>query len=124
MNIKLLEKVANAILDEPRKFDMGSWAKPSDLSPCGTACCIAGHAVAIGMALPSLQQVDVMDDNDMFAVARNARALIGSSDLGNLFHLDDWPIEFRHAYWSATREERGEVGFWRIQHFIATEGRE
>ena len=48
MNIELLKKVRDAIADEdnPVGFDMDRWGKLND--PCGTTCCVAGHAVMIG----------------------------------------------------------------------------
>lgn len=40
-------------------------------------------------------------------------------------YLGRWPVEFDKAYNLAiTREERADIAFWRIQHFIATEGAE
>lgn len=120
MNVKLLNQVANAILDEPTRFDMSTWVEYSTSSTCGTTACIAGHAVAIAREFPSLKSVKSMDDGDMLAVVVAARWLIDSPNCSALFHVDEWPTEFRHElYDTNTPEEYADVGFWRIQAFIA-----
>lgn len=117
MNIELLEETAYAILDEPRKFAMNIFVQKDSESPCGTAACIAGHAVCLHNNLASLKELYPMD---IESAAREALDInyFGASDL---FYMDNWPEEFYDEYRRAVgNEERAEVAFWRIQHFIAS----
>jgi hypothetical protein len=126
VNTKLLNQVAVAILDEPREFNMSSWVRPDDESPCGTTACIAGHAVALSRNLPSLRRLT------KFHVCPRAEEALGINvpQSDRLFLLRRWPVEFSLAYREASscmevdHELRAEIAFWRIQHFIATEGAE
>lgn len=133
INVKLLNQVACAILDEPTKFSMDTFTDLDDRSPCGTVACIAGHAVAIAAKFPSLRELHecniarMVGDRvfDIEVEAKNALGVSGAAYI-RLFYAPCWPDAFADAYWwfAKTPEERADVGFWRIQHFIATEGRE
>jgi hypothetical protein len=128
MNIKLLNQVAEAILDEPTKFDMKWWTSPSDTSPCGTAACIAGFAVAIKREFKTMRDMRRHHHSGKVNIRTAAIKHLGIKDADEecrLFGAGYWPIEFKFPYHEArTPEERADVAFWRIQHFIATEGRE
>lgn len=126
MNTKLLNQVAEAILDEPRKFNMDDFVMPSDKSPCGTACCIGGHAIAIAYRYKKLSDVRQIYDRGctISSAAKAALKLVGFG-AENLFYTLNWPTEFKEAYdKSKSFAVRAEIAFWRIQHFIATEGAE
>ena len=47
-NPELLEKVIDAIEEYPALYDQGLVGIGDPRDPCGTACCIAGWAVALG----------------------------------------------------------------------------
>lgn len=121
MNTKLLHRVALAILDEPTKFDMQLFVAENENSPCGTTACIAGFAVAMSRGLASLRSLFGID------IESSAQNIIGLSDrtADRLFYKPLWPVDFYQAYNDAENAyERAEIAFWRIQHFIATEGEE
>lgn len=48
-NGELLREVAEQIRRDPASHDQTLWVQPSDESDCGTAYCVAGWAVALGM---------------------------------------------------------------------------
>ncbi len=49
INIELMSRVRSKILSEPKRIDMGHYARKRFYcipeSVCGTVCCIAGHAI-------------------------------------------------------------------------------
>lgn len=136
MNVRLLRKVKRHILDEPRRYDQNGilstglepstiyrqgerqWRVPS----CGTVACIGGWAfiLAPGTKPPEMD----------FDFAQNALGLTGkqrdrlfaaASDL----NIGYWPEKFVRAYQSAkSPAARASVAAERIEHFIATKGKE
>lgn len=139
MNVELLEKVKQHILEEPKRFFMedfileapaGSAVKLDDVTrtmpSCGTAACIAGWAVILshGGALPSGTRLGC------FTEACN---LLGfkldkfqdSEEADRLFVTSDWPSLYRQAYLNAkTVEDKAQIAANRIDHFIKTKGAE
>lgn len=123
MNTELLLKVKAAILAEPLKFDMCWWFLESDDSPCGTAACIAGHAVAIDQKFKTLKRGLKMND-EVESLAKNALMLTEVQSF-RLFGVGYWPPEFEQKYFVAnTPQEMAKVAADRIDHFIATDGEE
>lgn len=120
MNTKLLQKVANAILDEPTHFDMSDY-----LNYCGTTACIGGHAVAISERMPELRNLrNLWMIGESIADRAKSDIEINQHQSNRLFRVSNWPKRFQVIETLPLPEERSEIAFWRIQHFIATEGRE
>jgi hypothetical protein len=67
INVKLLARVRDHILEEPRRYDQELWGRPSDEAPCGTAACIAGWTALLGRKV-TLKQLRA--NPDVSAVAR------------------------------------------------------
>jgi hypothetical protein len=118
MNVELLQQVKQAILAEPDKFRMDRWS-------CGTAHCIAGWACL-------LRDIPIVEgDFTTETVSGEYPGLVASKLLDlrgraadKLFYTFGWPSRFRAPYLGATRRERAEIAAERIDHFIATDGRE
>lgn len=134
MNIELLNEIAEAILDEPTKFRMADWVSYAADAPCGTAACIAGHVTMriAKIETPKALRHMIYETEDIQPeyTAKNALQ-IDRDQASRLFYLPEhsvrnrWPDDFADAYYDAeTPEARADVAFWRIQHFIATEGME
>lgn len=108
MNVALLEKIAETIVDNCGDFDMGNWH-------CGTVHCIGGWA-------------EVLTGNEKsYSAAKKAKILgLNVDESDRLFSLFDWPVTFRNAYRNAKRDmsAKAQIAADRIRHFIATEGRE
>lgn len=105
MNEDLLRKVQAKIRAEPESLDMGEF--------CGTVCCIAGHACLIsGHRGPrKLAAIRILEIDDEMAA--------------RLFFTPGWPKSFRDRYYFArTKTAEAQITCDRIDHFIATEGRE
>lgn len=149
MNTRLLRKIQKEILAEPLRFDMRLWLdQTSDVAPCGAAACIAGWAV-----LMDLQQKQGIDWREAAGKAQakeqntvkgfyffdRARKLLALTDPQGrrLFFLERWPTKFIRAYhdrWDHCckgpgRRQQAAVKMAaltvkRIDHFIATKGRE
>lgn len=127
INVKLLRKVKKHILEEPSRFFMNSvivrgapGAKVTldgierEIPKCGTAACIAGWACILS------------GETEPIGMSR-AEKLLGLDDHGGtrLFVEDCWPDKF-HRRWqqSKTLITRAKIAAERIDHFIATKGRE
>ena len=138
MNKTLLLKVKAAILAKPERFDMDNW--------CGTSHCIAGHAAVIAGWLKPNAAYEFLrrswtpsanakaDDCDPDVVASDgshsaepfARLLrLDEDQAERLFYSEEWPTPFAEAYKNATGPgARAGIAADRIDHFIATDGRE
>lgn len=125
MNVELLQKVKAAILAKPEEYNQYEW--------CGTAQCIAGHAVAL--ALPEEYADAVKDGHDevTLLVLNRKGEVLGFSEDDNedwyrsyrLFYSDHWPPNLEGRYDNAkTPKERAQIGAERIDLFIATNGAE
>lgn len=128
MNIELLLQVKEKILQEPENFGMLDWFGVNSLGEqCGTAACIAGHTCLLGGILLGVIYPKVPSEFSAFAPHIYAKRLlqIKSPHADALFVSALWPAQFRDAY-SATTDLRiaAKVAAKRIDHFIATEGRE
>ena len=122
INTELLEKVKQHILEEPRRYDQGTWGGVSDEAPCGTRACIAGWTIHLGgrVGLETLQQ-----GGGKRSVFRSAQRLLRLSDeeAQALFTgdpspcgcgepscgLNEWPYRFARRYQNA-KTARGRAG--------------
>lgn len=122
MNVELLLKVKEAILADPKTYDQENW--------CGTACCIAGHAVAIAQPSLYLGARDGMGGGAaiVYDAANLALDLYGYEFDKLCASGDNWPEPFASEYCEADAAgdagQRAAVAARRIDHFIATDGRE
>lgn len=123
MNIELLNKICDTLRDDKNPFDMGCFFERDNKAVCprcaqdycGTACCIAGYAL-------KLQYPNGLSGMDMSFVKLAARALLISNNQAfNLFFTENWPENFREIYRDGDRHV---AAIKRIEHFIATDGRE
>lgn len=125
MNIPLLRQIAEKAIEFPETFDMDRWGftLPSDKAhPCGAVGCIAGTAVVLTEPARFLRLVD--NRGDWFLAGKNALDL-STREAERLFFTRDWPPTFMHRYNRAIRAKlRARIAVERIEHFIATEGRE
>ncbi len=141
MNIKLLKRIQRAIVKEPRRFVMEYDIIPDPIAPCGTAACIAGHAVMLTKISRTRKSWKVLGKKlsqtgvSWWDTKKGAMSSLGIDCLQahRLFHLSGWPDFFRKAYNAAgyadglTAKERcakAKVAIARIDHFIATKGAE
>jgi len=137
MNVKLLRKIQKHILAEPRRLNMSHWAAPSHDAPCGTMACIAGWAVILtkrrgaekfrrvaerlGIGLfPDPKRITL---NPSTVAAKALRLDLDQKE--KLFHTYGWPWNFREKYLNAENPRiRARAASDRIDHFIATHGKE
>jgi len=126
MNVELLQKVKEHVLEEPSRFQMGDVihrANPGEsycdlgieitVPKCGTVACIAGWS----LVLSGERSTDM----------GKAEELLGISDVegDRLFLMGRWPNEFESRFSSADNpQERANIAAERIDHFIATNGAE
>lgn len=127
MNIDLLTRVRDHILEKPRRLTMGAWVqhktshtskylsdsgKLEKFAPCGTAACIAGWACV-------LENVDTRWGG--LSSDKEGSRLLGLDGLqaAKLFYVSDWPRHYRQAYVKArTMSERARIASRRINAFI------
>jgi hypothetical protein len=139
MNVELLQRVKQHILEEPRRLDMDDWAHTSNEAPCGTQACIAGWAcVLTGKA--TLNPRGYYTFGDPLSDSYVSPSRVGGQALGltpdeadRLFYAygaeeeEDygWPNEYRLRYERATdAKEKAIATADRIDRFIATNGAE
>jgi len=124
MNVELLQRVKEYILAEPAKFDMASFECNH---PCGTTRCIGGTAYIL--AHPKMKTIFHIPLTTSNLYPGQHELELTEDEANRLFMITDWPEEFRSyryedgEYWDesyATPEQAAA----RIDHFIATEGRE
>jgi len=141
VNIKLLEKVCEAIKAEPKRFHMNVWATNDvyydiglpdrQVAPCGTAACIGGFAVILTKTKGKtdretwVKAVSGVDTGPRTEILATDLLDLDVHQAARLFHDHDWPYKFREAWAKArTPAQRVRVAISRIKHFIKTEGRE
>lgn len=108
MNIPLLIQIQAQIIQHPEHFDMATW-------DCGSVACICGWAIRLTRG-ESMQWC-----GPYFHEGRRALGL--TCEEGNrLFHRKNWPRQF--CVMSGTEKAHAKAAAARIDHFIATEGRE
>jgi hypothetical protein len=135
MNVELLEKVKEHILLKPRTFIMGSFIETIGEVPgrttfyndagdiikfdkCGTAACIAGWATILHEKTNQIPYGKIQD---------RAKSILGitESQSNRLFYDTFWPKDFYNRYLTAkSQKQRAQVAAERIDHFIATHGKE
>lgn len=109
MNIPLLRQIQEKILTLPELFDMNYFEHKNE---CGTTFCISGWA-------EKLSGIESEEGVDPGAVALG----IDDRESFRLFYYSEWPSQFQGEDgddWTPTPQQAVD----RIEHFIATEGRE
>jgi hypothetical protein len=128
MNVEKLRAVKDAILAEPRKFDMGVFFQWSpDTAPCGTTGCIAGWAMQHEMQILgkdffssekfldsvmskkkelSLKYGLEYPEEVDYAELGQAILELTSEQARELFYDENWPEEFRER-WIDTWDNSG-----------------
>lgn len=111
-NAKLANRIAQAIVEEPRRFVMGWWIvklfkkmpvkdyghqalirkRTATIPPCGTAGCIAGHAVIL---VDGVEKAQKMTENQ---ILRRGAKLLGVSEGSDLFRVGCWPNDLREQF--------------------------
>lgn len=129
-NIKLLKKVRAMILKRPDQFVMCAWF--NDLNAvggipghCGTAACIGGWAITLSerrfKSMPKKARAFVISNDcaeNPLPVARKVLNISEDESL-RLFNMNNWPIEYRRAYYNANSAKAvAKVAAARINHFI------
>ena len=125
--VRMLRKVQKFLMEEPKRFNMYEGIADSlglrgqlDQPPCGTACCIAGAMFIIDTGMP-LNRTSVSWTKVLDSVVKK----YFKSNWSALFYTDNWPMLYRIAYANTKIPlERACIGVARIEHFIATDGRE
>ncbi len=133
MNTKFLKQIAATILEHPKQFRMESFfstINSMEQRPdrCGTACCIAGWAIALAENLKPNEAWDSVCETEGEAEAHDiAKELLGLTEnqADRLFYHEEWPHEFRDRYNCArSTTQKATVAAKRLARFIKTEGRE
>lgn len=125
MNKVLLRKVRDKIKKRPMQFNMNWWTQDRSesgepASHCGTACCIAGWA----MAIHNRVNPDLLEP---YGVPQKAIAALELTDhqASNLFNDSSWPEPFAERYRKARIEKAKQsvfvaIAVGRINHMLKT----
>lgn len=137
MNVELLKKVRDYIVKHPNRFVMDAYLFTPENSgikngfeaddgefinfdKCGTAACIAGWTCLI-----KEEEVVKISGNFPFHGAGRDHLELTEDQAGRLFYTDDWPEPYRGNYQDADDQSaRSRIAAARIDHFIATDGKE
>ncbi len=125
LNTKLFREIQKAILEEPKRIFMSAWCLPLKEVPkaqrpsCGTIACIAGWACIFGGKAKDGKTLGKL------WIPVVARDLLGidQNQSAKLFHVGDWPSEWRSKLWavdSGTRAYAKVVADY-IGHFVKQE---
>jgi hypothetical protein len=133
MNVELLRKIENHILEEPKRLFMPAFVRRQsrgdvllplnsrgtrDYPECGTAACIAGWAVFLSEDDSTLRTAGEI-------MARAMTLLqIGEYSAHRLFLAQEWPLRFWKGGTGDGEPETAQMTAARIEHFIDTGGRE
>jgi hypothetical protein len=125
MNVELLRRIQTQIREHPETFRMDDWN-------CGTAMCIAGHAVSLsGFKWAKSGKRLVPQEGSVFWSAHGlGRKLLGLDDndqaADRLFYTPNWPEQFFLAFCDSLSSypESARIACERIDHFIETDGAE
>jgi hypothetical protein len=127
MKTKLLRKVQQHILEEPRRLNMRTFRTEvtgfyETDPPCGTTACIAGWAGLLND--PPSRHMNWQEGREVLGLSRpQSERLFTPPEFGPATHC--WPKEFRRRYNLARSPAgRAKVAAERIEHFIKTKGRE
>jgi hypothetical protein len=120
MNVELLRKVQEAILADPKSFDMSDFQRDTE---CGTAYCIGGWAAKLaGERVGAREGQEALD-----LTYEQANRLFYVTDIRwiedhDTEEIDLWPKQFQgvNSPWLPTPQQAVD----RIDWFIDTEGRE
>ena len=140
MNVKLLKSVKQAILKTPARLNMGQWIDHDDkTAPCGTAACLAGHAVVLSrMQRKTGTWIERSKGLSRYSVEIQAMGLLGldHSQARKLFYVRCWPPQFKSAVHAipnvcaetgethrpSDRQKMAKITAKRIDYFIKTDG--
>ena len=134
MNVELLKKVATKLkrMRHKKHFDMRDWAKKTD---CGTAACIAGHVLlGEGYKLkfePHPYSPKFISPKGHLVdpeIAARRILKLSEGQAERLFKAMQWPGKFGGG-WARYNDRNPKfnnpkVAAARIEHFIATKGKE
>jgi hypothetical protein len=142
-DIRFLRKIEKFLMEEPARFSMKYGLVPVDptcdmlrIPACGTAVCIggAGYVVATGINLMNHQGIIKGWDQLMDGIAERTHIDVRQPFYQKLFFIAGmhdrgpgavWPPFYTGMYKACkTPLERACVGVARIEHFIATDGKE
>jgi hypothetical protein len=133
VNVEALRETVNnieaVVRVRPSAFDMSEWC---EADACGTVACFAGWAMTSNEQAAWLRHYDFAKSPWQIACDRfDLTKGTNYSDVGEddrLFLMDQWPVEFRQQYYAAAEKDDalGKVQALRdrVEHFIATDGRE
>jgi hypothetical protein len=124
VNVELLKKVRENILDEPEHFDMENWISVTyegeDFEACGTTCCIAGRAHVIDCLERGV--TDSQRQKDTFEYGTGCMRLLGYEsweEYKSLIYNDHWPMPWFDQFRKAPNKyERAKVAADYLGHLI------
>lgn len=85
MNTELLLKIADTIEEHQHLYTQGTYGMRKDPRECGTACCVAGWAIALSPG--GFSMVDINDDIPLLAM--NLLRLSGYERM--ILFDEEWP---------------------------------
>ena len=120
-----LMEVANIIIEEPKRLDMGSWVismvelLPENRPVCNTVACIAGWVVALSLPSPC-ELIGIVD----WQICDRAQKLLDltQAEVNRLFFEDGFPLKFRLWDVKAGTEAYARRVHDRILFFIDSDG--
>lgn len=117
MNVELLIRTRDMILENTEAFDMDVWGWKSDLIDCNSPACISGLSVYLAGG----------PTEDRGHGERPEYLDLTETQRQKLFYVENWPEQFEVEFRSAQGKQNhwaAHIAAARIDHFLATEGRE
>ena len=121
MKIRLLKKVRQAILNEPKQFGMNSWFGSG---VCGTTACIGGWAIILSGKFESPFAAVKASGYRTLHSPETAECLgLSTQQASRLFYVSSWPERYQYGNQSSSAKSRARNAAARINLFIRTKGK-
>lgn len=124
INVALLAKVRDHILEEPRRYRQSTWGRRNALVPCGTAACIAGWAANLGGAFTLEELREGPTETGILAQQLLGLTTAEANILFESPHLSRWPeryrVPFNEAWYADDAEAMARIAADYLNHIINT----
>lgn len=121
MNIELLRRIKQQILQNPELYDQDSWVNVHRKTECGTACCIAGWACQLDDIRKFKSLINEIESYKTpgFSIRGTARNLLDLTQNQDTELFIYWPASYKKRYiYANNARERAAIGAEYIDYFV------
>lgn len=130
LNTELLKAIREKIATVPQAYDQGTYARASDVAPCGTAACIAGWACVLSgaMSTDGLRKAEEEGEQEMIHETAQTALGLNNGDAERLFDGNPsdeyegygWPEPFKGQWLNWPPSDRPQIAVAYLTRIIET----